>query len=822
MNLLIQDPVLIFAAMMLILLVAPLLFARFRVPGLIGLIISGMLVGPHALGFFAEDTTFDLLGKVGVLYLMFLAGLETEFNEFLHHRRGSLFFGATTFLIPQVVGAVVARLAFGFSWPTSILLASMFASNTLIPLPIVTRLGLTRHRAVTTAIGGTILTNIAALLVLAAIVQQTAAELTGWFWVRQIALMALLLWVSLWLLPRVGYWFFRVAAPDETAEFLFILAAAFAVSYLSLWCRVEPILGAFLAGLSLNRLVPANSPLMHRLEFVGNALFIPFFLIAVGMKVNLAALLDLGSWSIALYMTGMVILTKWLAAEFGGRLLRYNSDERALLFGLSVNQAAATLAAVLVGVRIGLFDHEILNGSILMILGTCIAGPWVTQIYGERLARQSPARPATRRESSRVMVAVAHPESAPSLVDLALVLRGNSSEPLFPLAVVQDGVNVEERVEAAEHTLERSMARAAAAGVPVVPVTHIETTIAGGIVRAIREYRAGIVVMGWSRRFTSPHSFLHWLPRDVLDRSAALLALARIRRPIGSLRRILCVVPPGVETAPGLEQAIQAAQKIAALSELHLFASAEAMDRLRSLFARWRAASPLVPHPLTDADAVVGTLSAARPSAQDAILVLAARPGGLGWRPRWDRLPETLLDAYPDADLVVLYPPPPEDPTLSGDAADVSGAELLPPEAIRAAENGAGLGDTLAEPMAAAYHDRERGELFARRIAAMEMTLLAPGIAITHIHEHGVGGPRAFLALSRTGFTGHGVPMPLRAVFALVSDLDQPSERHLRALARIARAVQSPKFRELLEAMAPAGQIADTFAEAAYGLSERA
>lgn len=822
MNLRIQDPVLIFAAMMLILLIAPLLFSRFRVPGLIGLIVAGMLVGPHALGLFAEDATFDLLGKVGVLYLMFLAGLETEFNEFLHHRRGSLFFGATTFLIPQVAGAVLARQLFGLSWPTSILLASMFASHTLIPLPIITRLGLTRHRAVTTAIGGTILTNIAALLVLAAIVEQTTAELTSGFWVRQIMLMALLLWVSLWLLPRAGYWFFRVAAPDETAEFLFILAAAFAVSYLSYWCRVEPILGAFLAGLSLNRLVPANSPLMHRLEFVGNALFIPFFLIAVGMKVNLAALLNLGSWSIALYMTGMVMLTKWLAAEFGGRLLRYNSDERALLFGLSVNQAAATLAAMLVGVRIGLFDHTILNGSILMILGTCIAGPWVTQIYGERLARQAPTRPAARRDGARVMVAVAHPESAPSLVDLALVLRGRSTEPLFPLAVVQDGVNVEERVEAAERTLERSLARAAAAGVPVVPVTHIETTIASGIVRAIREYRAGVVVMGWSRRFTSPHSLLHWLPQDVLDRSAALLALARIRRPIGSLRRILCAAPPGVEAAPGLEQAIQAAQKIAALSELHLFASAEAMDRLRAMFARWRVAPPPVPHPITDADALVDALSAVRPAAQDAIVVLAARPGGLGWRPRWDRLPLTLLEAFPDADFAVLYPPPPEDANSSAEAATLGGEELLPPEAIRVAESGAGLAETLAGPLVTAHGDLERGEFFARRIAALELTLLAPGVAITHIHEHGVGGPRAFLALSRTGFTGRGVEGPLRAVFALVSDLDQPSERHLRALARIARAVQSPKFRELLAAMAPPEQIAEAFSEAAHDGGERA
>jgi Kef-type K+ transport system membrane component KefB len=763
----IEDPVLIFAAIMLIMLAAPILFNRFRVPGLIGLIVAGMAAGPHALGLFALDGTFELLGKVGLLYLMFLAGLEIEFNEFARHRRDSVIFGLLTFLIPQVAGTLGARALFGFSWPTCVLLASMFASHTLIPFPIVTRLGITRNRAVATTVGGTILTDTAALLVLAVIAESTTATLSTWFWVRQGGLLVALVWFGLWALPRIGYWFFRVTSPDETTEFIFMISAVFATSYIASLCGVEPIIGAFLAGLSLNRLVPASSPLMNRLEFVGHALFIPFFLISVGMRVDLrVALLEWRSWAVSAYMVLAVIATKGLAAAWSGRLLGYSPDERRVMFGLSVNQAAATLAAVLVGQRIGLFDDNILNGTILMILVTCMLGPWMTQRHGERLALAADGAEAGGGPApARVMVPLSHPDTADALMDLALLLRGRTAtEPIYPLTIVQDGVDVEARVEVGEKTLGRAVARASAAGAPVTPVTHIDVTIGGGITRAIKEYRIATVVMGWSPRYARPASLLHWLPQDILDQSRALLALAHTRRPLGAYQRGLLVAPPLIERTPGFAEAMRAALTLSSLSEMHLFACAETLEALRPMVLKSRAAAPPVEHTLPHRGGAMLALDRLQPGQQDLIVLLGARRGRAGWQPQIDRLPGQIADRFPEADFIILHPPVPEDPAhaVVEDASFAESAGCLPaPDRILTGVEETDLTALIARMIAPAFADAPPiAAAVARRIAGHEPVELAPGIALLHGHIPELAAPAAFLAVAQSTLPMAGMERP--------------------------------------------------------------
>ncbi len=813
----ITDPVLVFAAIMLIMLAAPILFSRLRAPGLIGLIVAGMLTGPHALGIFALDSTFELLGKVGLLYLMFLAGLEIEFDEFARHRFRSLVFGFFTFILPQGLGMLGARQFFGFSWPTSILLASMFASHTLIPFPIVGRLGLTRNRAVATAVGGTILTDTAALLVLAVIAESANATLSGWFWARQGVLLSLLILFGLWLLPRIGYWFFRVAAPDETSEFLFIVAAVFVTSYLAALCGVEPILGAFLAGLSLNRLVPSSSPLMNRLEFVGNALFIPFFLISVGMRVDLrVALLQARSWAISAYMVAAVIATKWLAAQIGGGLLRFSRDERGILFGLSVNQAAATLAAVLVGQRIGLFDETILNGTILMILATCLLGPWVTQRHGERLARAAPSARDAGPAPTRVMVPLSHPETAPALMDVALALRGrNAAAPVYPVTIVQDGVDVEARVEEGEKTLGKAIAHAAAAGAPVYPVTNIDVSIGGGIVRALREYRISTVVMGWSLRYGSPASRVHWLPQFVLEESRALMALARVRRPLGSYRRAFLVAPPLVEKTPGFAEALRAALILGGLCEIHLFTPPDAAKSLAVAVARAKPGGAPALHPVADWDRLIPeALASVRPAAQDLFLLLLARRGCLGWQPRAERWPGQIAEQYPEADFVILHPPLP-----AAEAADAGEIAPTPVEEPLVAETRIRIGldgrwSEVIEALLSAAPEANEPEATERRarFPEREPIALAPGVLLLHGHEPGLAAPIAFIAAAR----GEGIRPPppaeaARALLILLSPADQPPAVHLRALAELARAARHPAFRAALESAAEPRALAEAF-----------
>ncbi|HRZ40894.1 MAG TPA: cation:proton antiporter, partial [Candidatus Omnitrophota bacterium] len=305
---LITNPILMFAFIMFLLLAAPAVFERMKMPGIVGLIMAGILVGPHAAGILRPEGSIELFSSVGLIYIMFLAGLEINLHEFSRQKKYSIVFGTLTFLLPMVLGTLGARALFSFSWPAAVLLASMFASHTLIPFPATVRLGISRHRSVVASVGGTIITDTAALLVLAFIVEMVSTNLTPVFIVRQLAFLLLLIIFAMWGLPRLTSLFFRVLSPDGVTEFVLILALVFLTSYFAQLAGVEPIIGAFFAGLALSQMIADQSSLKNRLEFVGNALFIPFFLISVGMLVNMNVIFSTGKvWPMAVFMVACVI-----------------------------------------------------------------------------------------------------------------------------------------------------------------------------------------------------------------------------------------------------------------------------------------------------------------------------------------------------------------------------------------------------------------------------------------------------------------------------------------------------------------------------------
>ena len=343
----ISDPVLVFAIVAALILLAPIVMGRWRLPGMIGLLAAGALLGPNALGVLARDQSFVLFGTVGLLYIMFTAALEIDMAVLKRHSGASLAFGLFTFGIPMGLGLVVAHHLLGFDWPAAILLASTFASHTLVTYPIASRLGITRNPAVTTAVGGTIVTDTLALLVLAVIVSSTRGSIDEMFWYRLGVSLALYVAAILVGLPLLARWFFRKVGRDGVAEFVFVLATVFGCAALSHLAGSEPIVGAFLAGLALNRLIPHHSTLMNRIQFTGEAVFVPFFLLSVGMLLDLRVFAGgPRAWAVALAMVVTVHVTKWLAAE-ATRLLGYSRDQARLVFGLSVPQAAATLRQIL-------------------------------------------------------------------------------------------------------------------------------------------------------------------------------------------------------------------------------------------------------------------------------------------------------------------------------------------------------------------------------------------------------------------------------------------------------------------------------------------
>lgn len=811
---LINNPVLIFALVLSIILLAPLLAERLRTPSLIILILAGTLVGPHGLGWLARDNTFELLGTVGLLYLMFLAGLEIDVGEFKRRKHHSILFGTLTFLIPQIGGALLARLLFDFSWPTAILLASMFASHTLVPYPILSRLGLGRHGAVSTTVGGTILTDTAALLVLAVVVESHTAELDAHFWVRSAVLLFLLVGGILVLLKRLGYLFFRKLGAEGHVEFIFVLAMCFLSAYAAELAGVEPIIGAFLAGLAFSPLVPEQSPLMVRIRFVGEVLFIPFFLISVGMLINLHGLGEnpAGLW-ISLFMVLCVTLSKWLAAQASGRLLGYDADERKLIFGLSVNQAAATLAAVLVGFRVGLLDEAILNGTILMILVTCMIGPYVTDKVARRISLRT-VRDARFDDNSRdrILIPIANPDVVPALLDIALLMRdAKRSDPLLPLHVVQDDGSADENLIRGERMLSNAVVQALSADAPVTPVTRVDFNIAGGILRATRELRANTLIMGWVPERRASLLFQTQGTTDhIIRNSVQLLVLCRLKAPLNTLGRLRCLIPPLLEKHPGFRSALSRVQRTARQmgATLHLSGLPASLQAARSLLpatatpkpildslSRWPTASPL-PEGL-------------RPST-DLFVMLSVRRGSIAWQPALERLAPQIARLQPSLSflMILLNEQMPvladyESLSESSTLADLTNGNV---DNTRVRDLTAIAFSRAPERLLHAYFDDNATAI--QRIASMLAQTsapieLAPGIALLHAHCDDISHPVVLLGLNRKRWSCPALDHPIRALFVLLSVRNQPPENHLEMLYRIAKFVQKGHLDTLIPDESP-------------------
>lgn len=498
------QPVLVFTLLLLIILAAPPIAYRLRLPNIVVLILAGVLVGPYGLDLLRRDATMVLFGAVGLLYIFLLAGLELDLKEFQRNRNRSLVFGLLTFSIPQTVGTTAALLILGFSPASSILLASMFASHTLLTYPIVSRMGLARNQAVTVAVGGTMVTDTLALLILAIITGAANDELTAGFVLQLLLAFIVLAGLVLWGYPRLGGWFFRYEPVDGSAKFVFVLAMTFLAASLAIFAGMEPIIGAFLAGLALNRLIPHTSPLMNRLAFVGNTLFVPIFLITVGMLVDLRVLLQGGdALLVAVVMIVVAMSTKWLAAYLTQRIFGYTSSEGQLIFGLSNSQAAATLAAVLVGYSLGLLNDAVLNGTVLMILVTCLVSSLVTERAARRAAQSALAAPEPAGLAERILVPIANPATIEHLIDLAILIKEpGSDEPIYPLMIVRDDESARVRIAETRRVLEQAMHHAAATDSAAEMAIRVDLNPARGIVKAVKELSISDVVLGWNPEVT--------------------------------------------------------------------------------------------------------------------------------------------------------------------------------------------------------------------------------------------------------------------------------------------------------------------------------
>ncbi|TAE57324.1 MAG: cation:proton antiporter [Nostocales cyanobacterium] len=563
----IKEPVPVFLTILGIMLIAPLLFEKIRLPGIVGLILAGVIVGPNGLGLLARDSTIVLLGTVGLLFLMFMAGLETSLDDLKYNADKALIFGLLTFAVPMVLGTG-AMLAIGYGFLPAVLVASCFASHTLLALPIASKLGIMRSQVLTTTLGGTLITNILALLVLAVVVRAHQGNLTWQFWLFLIPSLIIYTFLTLWGVPRVGKWFFRKFGHDEGAEFTFVLATLFVVSYGADIVQIEPIIGAFLAGVAITQIIPQLSPLMNRIQFIGNTLFVPFFLISVGMLVNPKILIqEPKSLIVSGVMVTVAIVAKYIPAWGAGKLFGFNNNRVMVMFGLSVAQAASTLAAITVAYNIKLVDQLTVNGTIAMILFTCIASPWVTARWGEKMKPEDtgPQKTEVGKLGDRVLIPVANPNTEDNLLQLAIILTKSSAGTLLPLHILlEEGEPISPGDKARQkQLLENAEMIAHAAVAKVLPIGRIDETIDKGVARVASEQQASVIVCGWKGYSTYEENLFGGVIDKIVQRSSVPVFVSRFPLPIEHTSRVFLAFTAQQAKAPSFSQSIQLAKTLA-------------------------------------------------------------------------------------------------------------------------------------------------------------------------------------------------------------------------------------------------------------------
>lgn len=650
-----SDPAAIFALAAAVFLVSPFLSKLVRLPVLVVTILLGALLGPSTLGLLERDATLSLFGTVGLLYLVFIAGLELDLQGFNQYRKRSIIFGLLSFSIPSALTLTFAPL-FGFDLLASLLICGIVASHTLLTYPIASRLGLAQDGAVTTVVGGSLLTDTLSLSLLAVVSNMVSGTLSPLFWLRFVGLMALYVAGVVLVIPRMGRWFFNNTDSEASTNYHFLLLALFTSAFLAKLAGAEAIIGAFLAGLTLNRLVPNRSTMMTRVKFFGGAFFIPFFLLSVGLIVDFRVLGSLEVLIITALLSGLVIIGKGSAAFISAKIFGFGWLRGQLMAGLSIPQAAATLAVTFVGLELGLFDTAVVNAVIGLIVVSILSGSLIT----ERAARQVALARANAEEApietlQRVLVPIANPATSEALLEVAFLLRRRSDEEfLYPLAVIRDDGNSSSQAAQAERILAHAVVQAAEAEAPVQPITRIANNVASGIVQAARENRITDIIIGWNRPNVASGTVFGSVIDRVLAASDQQVLVCRLKHSVSTSKRLVVVLPPMIGVSPGFFNAIATLKQLANQLNLPLemLAVEGEIDKLRERIDEvdGEATVNLI---RIDGWATLMMRLKANVTPEDLLIIVSSRPGTLAHSATLDRLPSWC--AQQELSFIVLY-----------------------------------------------------------------------------------------------------------------------------------------------------------------------
>jgi len=560
------NPILKFLLILAIILFAPIILNKIKIPHLLGLIIAGAVIGPNAVNLMERDSSIILSGTAGLLYIMFLAGLEIDLADFKKNSKKSLVFGLLTFIIPMSLGTLAGIYVLGFPVPTSVLLASMFASHTLIAYPLISKLGVAKNRAVNITVGGTMITDTLALLVLAVIVGMTTGEVNTEFWVRLSISILIFALIVMLLFPIIGRWFFK-RFEDKVSQYIFVLVMVYLGAVLAEMAGIEAIIGAFLAGLALNRLIPHTSPLMNRIEFVGNAIFIPFFLIGVGMLIDYRAFFqDLETIKVASVMIVVATTSKFLAAWITQKTYKFSVDERRLIFGLSNAQAAATLAAVLVGYNIilgetdtgepiRLLSESILNGTILMILFTCTIASFIAQKGAKNIVLLESTDAISEEEEEnreRILIPISSIDTTNELVNLGVTIKSKQNKDgLYALSIIDNNNSEGSAEKNAKKILNKAAVIASATDNVLNELLRYDLNIVNGITSVVKEHKITDLILGLHVKKGISDTFLGNLTEGILTKCNTTTLIYKPAQPFATIKRHIIIVPENAEKEIG-------------------------------------------------------------------------------------------------------------------------------------------------------------------------------------------------------------------------------------------------------------------------------
>jgi Kef-type K+ transport system membrane component KefB len=663
----INNPVLAFLLILIVILLAPILLNKIKIPHLLGLIIAGAIIGPKGINLLERDSSIVLSGTAGLLYIMFLAGLEIDLNDLKKNSQKSVIFGLHTFIIPMLIGTSAGYFILELPFLTSILLASMFASHTLIAYPLVSKMGVAKNIAVNITVGGTVITDTLALLVLAIVVGMTEGVVSSEFWIRLSSSIVVFGLIVLFVFPLISRWFLK-KFDDNVTQFIFVLLMMYIGAILAEIAGLEPIIGAFSTGLALNKLIPHTSALMNRIEFVGNAIFIPFFLIGVGMLIDYRAFFkDFETLKVAIVMISAASISKFLAAWLTQKTFRFSADQRKLIYGLSNAQAAATLAAVLVGYNIiigqtssgepiRLLSESVLNGTILMILFTCTIASFVAQKGASNLAlAESENMDGLDESVEKILMPINNSKLTDGLLELGILAKSKkNNRGFYGLGIVDTLDNNTDDEKKLKKVLSQAATSASATDTVLHELIRYDNSVVNGITNVIKEHKITDLILGIDQNKGISDAFEKNLSKGILVKSNATTLLFNSTQPLGTIKRHIVVVPKNAEKELGFPFWIIKIWNIArnSGSEIVFFSSSASAKIISEIQSK---------HPIDcsfesfeDWNSIENILNDGK--VDDNFVLILSRKNKTSYHPEMSKINKLLTNKFLSKSFMIIYP----------------------------------------------------------------------------------------------------------------------------------------------------------------------